>query len=194
MASVVFTRLFFDEAVSWCRGKNWQVRLPILVWFGYVLIRHFCDPAYGSIIAPLNLGIHELGHVIFALLGKTLGVFGGTLLQLAAPVFGMVNFYRQQDFFAISLSFGWLSTNLFDVARYAADARAMEIPLVSLFGAEDVVHDWNYLLGRVGLLQFDTALGFIIRVLAALSMFICLAYGAWLLWQMREGSAAVKAN
>jgi hypothetical protein len=173
-----------DEAIDWCKGKNWIARLPFLLWFAYVLVRHLLDPMYSSILGPLNLGIHELGHVIFGFMGQFLGIAGGTIFQLFVPIFAVWNFYRQNDFFSIALSFGWLSTSLFSVATYASDARALELPLVSLFGSDNVVHDWEYLLSTMNILQYDTVVGGIFRILAVISMLICFTAGAWLLWQM----------
>jgi hypothetical protein len=173
------------EAAISSHGKNWIVRLPLLVWCGYVLLRYWEDPFYTSIISPLNLGIHELGHLVFSFFGKFMEILGGTLLQVLAPIFGAVNFYRQKDFFSIALSLGWLSTSLFDAARYVGDARVMELPLVSPFGGGDaVIHDWNYLLGRMHLLQFDTTIAFAMKAAATLVMGIGLCAGTWILWQM----------
>jgi hypothetical protein len=173
-----------DDAIEWCRGKNWLVRLPLLVFFAYVLVRHLSDPLYTGILGPLNLGIHELGHFVFGFMGQFLAVAGGTLLQLIIPVFAVFNFYRQNDFFAIALSFGWLSTNLFSVATYAADARKMELPLVTPFGSDNVVHDWDYLLSTLNILQYDQLVGQLFRLLAVISMLVCFVLGAWILRQM----------
>jgi hypothetical protein len=174
------------EAADWCRGKNWYVRLPFLVWFAYILVKHLSNPMYSSLLGALNLGLHEFGHLIFSPFGQFLHMLGGTLFQIFAPLLGAINFYRQDDFFSIALCFGWLSTSLFDVARYAADARVMNLPLLSPFGGGDPIHDWNYLLSRMGILSFDTALSFIIKCFAVLSMLLCLGMGAWLLWQMHK--------
>jgi len=172
------------EVLTWCGEKRWwHWRLPFLLFFAYILVRHLASPDYQSIFKGLNLGIHELGHMVFGLLGEFIGVAGGTLLQCLVPIGSMVMFLRQRDFFAIAVCFGWLSTNLFDVATYAGDARAMELPLVSP-GVGDVVHDWNYLLGHLGLLQADQAITFLFRAGAVLSMAICLVAGGWLLWRM----------
>ncbi|MFH0791051.1 MAG: hypothetical protein V2A64_05405 [Candidatus Omnitrophota bacterium] len=181
---------FFDsfrlEAKEWCRGRLWQARLPVLLWFVYVLVRHLKDPLYAGILKGLDLGIHELGHLVFAPFGSFLRTAGGTILQCLAPVIAMVNFYRLRDFFAITLCFGWLAVNLFDVAVYMADARAMELPLVGPFAgnAEYVRHDWNYLLGEMGLLQYDVTLAFWVRMAAVFIMLFCFISGAWFLWQM----------
>jgi len=173
-----------DEAIEWCQNKNWMLRLPFLLWFVYVLARHLADPMYSSILGGLNLGIHELGHFIFGFMGQFLGVAGGTIFQLFVPIFAVFNFYRQNDFFSIALSFGWLSTNLFSVATYVSDARALELPLVTPFGGDSVVHDWEYLLSTMNILEYDTVIGSVFRVLAVISMLVCFIAGAWLLLQM----------
>ncbi|MCX5708775.1 MAG: hypothetical protein NTY14_07420 [Candidatus Omnitrophica bacterium] len=175
-----------NDAIEWCQGKNWLFRLPLLLFFVYVLIRHLSDPLYSSVIGALNLGIHELGHIIFGFLGEFITVAGGTIFQLFVPVFALFNFYRQRDFFAMALSFGWLSTNLFNVATYAADARAMSLPLVSLFGGgeDGVYHDWDYMLSQLNILQYDSVVALVFRVLAVVSMLVCFCAGVWLLWQM----------
>ncbi|MDD5730718.1 MAG: hypothetical protein PHN57_06290, partial [Candidatus Omnitrophica bacterium] len=190
MSVAEFADSALNDARAWCRGKNWFVRLPLLFWFFYLLLRHLSNPGYGSVLSFLNLGIHELGHPVFSILGNFLGMAGGTIAQLAVPVAGIFNFYRQRDYFAIAACFGWLSTSFFDVARYASDARAMELPLVNPFGAEIVIHDWNYMLGKLGLLNFDTAIGFFFKGLAVLSMSACLGFGGWLLWRMFSASRA----
>ena len=185
--------VFLDQAEQWCKGKLWQVRLPLLFLFGYLLLRHILTPGYSSILSLLNLGIHELGHLIFALFGTFIGISGGTLLQCFVPLFAMFNFYRQDDFFSIALSFGWLSTSLFDVANYVADARRMDLPLVSPFGAgENTIHDWNYILSKLGILKFDLVLAWILKIIATFSMLICLIFGAWLLWRMFKSPGEIE--
>jgi hypothetical protein len=177
--------VLLQEARDWCRGRNWVIRAPLLAYFFYVLIRHVGDPLYSSIIGGLNLGIHELGHVVFGFLGQPLMIAGGTILQLAAPAFAVYNFYRQRDFFAIALSFGWLSTNFFNIATYIADARRLELPLVSIGGAS-VNHDWEYLLGSMNILPYDTAIAGFTRLIAVLTMLVCFISGTWVLWQMAQ--------
>ena len=75
------------------------------------------------------------------------------------------------------------------MARYAEDARAMALPLVRPGGGE-IVHDWNYLLGRLGLLEWDRTVGFLFRLAGSLSMIAALAAGGWLLWRMFRSRGA----
>jgi hypothetical protein len=179
-----------DEAFNWCQGKSWLVRLPPVIWLVYIFFRHFSNPDYTGILSSLNLAIHELGHLVFSFFGQFICVAGGTIAQLLAPLIALFNFYKLKDFFAMSLSFGWLSTSLFDAARYMADARSMELPLVSLYPSEEVLHDWNYLLGKMGLLNFDTVLAGMVRFTAVIVMLFCFVSSAWLLWRMFKSKSA----
>ena len=178
-----------QEIVSWCSGKNWFWRLPLLLYFAYVFVRHISDPMYSSVLGGINLGIHELGHFVFGFLGEFMAVAGGTLLQILIPVFGMVNFMRQEDYFSLALCFGWLSTNFFEISRYASDARSISLPLVSPFGGDTVIHDWEYMLDKLHILQYDIIVGNGFKILAAFMMLICLIFGVLQLWLMKRYSS-----
>ena len=174
---------FFRDARSWCYGRSPYLRAVLLLFFAYIGVRHILDSRYNSIFFGLNLGIHECGHFAFGLLGEFIGIAGGSIMQCLIPILSIGMFYKQRDFFAIAIAFGWLATNLFYVATYIADARAMALPLVSPFGAE-CVHDWNYLLGRMGILEWDGTIAFFVRVIAVGCVAVCLASGGWLLKNM----------
>jgi len=159
----------------------------LLLWFYllYIFIRYVINPDYQSIFAPLNLCFHELGHLAFALFGNFICILGGSFLQCFISVIGIIMFYHQRDFFAISVALVWLATNFYSVATYIADARAMALPLVTLFGVTpDVAHDWNYILGILGLLRFDTTIAFLVRILGFFSMLAGVVYGGWLILEM----------
>ncbi|MBN2541438.1 hypothetical protein JXI42_01075 [bacterium] len=175
---------FLSDARSWVKGRLPYIRLLLWVYLLYAGIRHISNPLYGSWFDPLNLGIHELGHFVFMPFGKFLEIAGGSILQCLVPIISIFMFYKQKDYFAISVSFGWFSTNLFDVATYIGDARDMELPLVSPFGVEHVIHDWNYLLRKMGIITLDDTIATLVRILGAASMLLCLALGGWLIWLM----------
>lgn len=178
-----------ESVTLWCQGKNGFVRLPLLILFVYIFVRHLGDPNYYGLFGAINLGIHELGHVVFFFTGKFLEIAGGTILQLAAPIYGVYNFLKQDDYFAAALCFGWLSTNFFGVATYAGDAHAMALPLVAPFGAPlIVIHDWNYLLTQTGLLSFYGEVALFFRFCAILSMGLCLIGGGWMIILMIKNS------
>jgi hypothetical protein len=170
-------------------GKVWWYRAPLLLPLAWILYRHTESEAYASIFEGLNLVIHEAGHLVFMWSGSDfLTVAGGTLLQCLCPILAGIMFYRQRDFFAIAVSLFWLGTNFAHIAPYAADARAQLLPLVSpASGAPG--HDWNYLLGTLGLLRQDQAVGAAFRGAGLLTMAAGVAAGVWVLRVMAEVSA-----
>ena len=182
---------FLDDVRQSSPGKLWQPRALLLVLCGWIFWRHLQDPLYGGIVKGINLGIHELGHVAFAFLGEFIGIAGGTILQLALPLVAFVMFYRQRDHFAIAIAFCWLATNFFDVAAYASDARAGQLPLVSI-GGGDAEHDWFVMLAETDLLYKDQLIGGVFRLLGILSFAAGLAFGLWVIKQMRAPRKAVQ--
>ncbi len=123
-------------------------------------------PLIGLLLSALSLLsflIHEAGHQVFGLMGQFIGVLGGTLAQILFPLaVGALAFYRRQLVWTFFIF--WLGQGLTEISRYIGDARAQQLPLFTpqtAFGGPAAIHDWNYILGTLGLLPFD-------RVLAAL--------------------------
>lgn len=174
---------WLDDVDRWCEGRLWLPRLALVLFFAWTWIRHLRDPLHQSIFKGLNLGIHELGHYVFAVFGDIPEVLGGSLLQCLAPVLAMVMFARQRDWFAIAFAFGWLATNLFDVAVYVGDAVAQRLPLVSPGGGHPI-HDWNYILGHFGWLRHTETLAALHALAGHLAMAACLVGGTWLVGKM----------
>lgn len=183
-----------EDARATAAGKQWQPRALLLLICAWLFYKHLADPFYGGIAKGLNLAIHEIGHVFFGFFGiDFLSIAGGTILQLAAPLAAFWMFSRQRDYYAIAIAFCWLGTNLFDVAAYAGDARARQLPLVSV-GGGDPEHDWFILLLDTNLLNYDTVIGGLFRFAGFLSFVIGLGFGAWLLQQMRANPKPTPAE
>lgn len=113
----------------------------------------------------VNLIFHEAGHPLFALGGQFLGILGGSAMQVLVPAGCAAAFLWQGQPFGAGLCGIWTGQSLVGVSIYMADARAQRLPLL---GGDDVIHDWNFLLGRLGLLPWDRALGGAAAVLAGL--------------------------
>ncbi|MBK9577542.1 MAG: hypothetical protein IPO40_10725 [Fibrobacteres bacterium] len=172
---------------SWHEGRIWWVRLPLLAYMVWMFVHHVADPLYQPLLKGLNLGVHELGHILWMPFGQFLSIAGGTITQCLLPVVGAVMFFRQRDLFAIGFAVVWLGVNFHDVAVYVADARAMVLPLVSPFGGGDEIgHDWHLMLGRTGLLEWDRSIGTLFHGAGHLAMASGILLGAWTLWRMRK--------
>jgi len=135
----------------------------------------FSSPGFVlGILDGANFIFHEAGHVLFAFFGEFLGVLGGSLTQVAIPVICTGYFVRHHQLAASAVTLFWTGESITNVAIYIADARVMGLPL---HGGEGVIHDWNYLLGRLNLVNHAESLGrlaFAVGVITILS-----ALGRW---------------
>jgi hypothetical protein len=157
----------------------------LLASYCFLLINYIKSNQYLWFIDNVNLAIHEAGHLLFMFFGEFIGILGGTILQIALPVITVTAFIKQEDRFAVTFSIVWLGTNMFSVARYLADAQNQLLPLVHLGGGEPI-HDWNYLLAHLNLLD---QCGFISGVIYALGYLLIVGaifYGAFLLARQRS--------
>ncbi|HVR43463.1 MAG TPA: hypothetical protein VMS56_08455 [Thermoanaerobaculia bacterium] len=184
-------RELLDESREWAHGRSWLVRLPLLVYLGWALIRYLFDRDYSSWFAPLSLGIHELGHLLFSFAPFFVTALAGSAAEVVVPIAGMVMFFRQPDYFGISVLGCWLSYNLFGIARYIADSRA-QLGVYVTVGGGDAQHDWEYILSSLGLLDLDRAIGGVVKLLALGVGAASLAWGAWMLLQMASGSGGAR--
>ena len=126
------------------------------------------------VVDGANLLIHEAGHPIFGVLGiRFLMMLGGTLMQLAMPAAFCIHFLRHDQPRSADVCLFWIGLNLLHIGRYAADARAQELPLV---GSGE--HDWTYLLDAVGLLRFDLPVGAVIDA-AGCALMALSGYALW---------------
>jgi len=87
-----------------------------------------------------------------------------------APVRATVAFVGARQWASAAGTLFWTGQSVTDVAIYAADGRARALPLL----AEGLIHDWHYILGRLGLLQSAEAVGRLIFILGALTMLAAL--------------------
>jgi len=139
-------------------------------WFG--------EQGWVPLLDSANLALHEAGHPLVGILSARATVYGGTLFQLIFPIAMAFHFRREANAAGVAGAVVWLGENLFNIARYMADARAQELPLV---GNGD--HDWAEIFGRWGILHLDGRIAGITRGLGAV---LVLAAVVWLYRQWRE--------
>jgi hypothetical protein len=143
-------------------------------FLGYALSAHggylFIDNA--------NLVVHEGGHNLFSWFGHTLMLWGGTLLQWLVPFLLALYFFteRQTAGFVFCLFFffeNWLYT-----ATYMADARAQVLPLVTTGDPDFVEHDFFAIFSSLGVLNHDTQIAAVVRILGWCGMLSIVAWMA----------------
>jgi len=99
----------------------------------------------------VNLIFHEAGHLIFFFLPGILVAFAGTFVQLAVPIACVAHFLGRGARVAALVALWWVGESLVNVSIYIADARVQVLPLLG-----NGEHDWAYILGTLGVLEYDT--------------------------------------
>jgi hypothetical protein len=151
-----------ERSVSKMKWHFWG----LILFIGLTLYFHFfTEDRWFPLLDSANLAFHEAGHLFLGILSDRLNVYGGTLLQLAIPVYIYYRFKSDHQFLASSWALVWLAENLFNVARYLGDAQVQLLPLVG-----GGMHDWTEILSRWKLLRFDANLALGIQVLACLML------------------------
>ena len=138
-------------------GLTWQVMAQGLTFQGGGVL---------GFVHGIDLVFHEAGHVIFGFFGEFLAVLGGSLNQVLIPAIATAAFVRTRQWASAAVTLFWTGQSLTDVAIYAADGRAKALPLL----AEGLLHDWSYILGRLGLLGSAETVGRLIFGVGALTM------------------------
>lgn len=126
-----------------------------VVWLAVAYRYHFLD--------GVNLLVHEAGHILFMPFGSVMAVAGGTILQLLFPLAFVLYFARQRKAFETGVCGVWAAESLMYTARYLGDAEAQVLPLVG-----GHLHDWTFLLGRVGLVEQSEQIGRLVHIAASL--------------------------
>ena len=159
-----------DEPVPysrWTELKKWipsVILLPISI---YIVLNR---GNYG-LIDNADLVIHEAGHFFFMFFGKFIYTAGGTLMQIIIPALIFFYFFRNMYCLGAQISMLWLGQNLINISVYAEDAKIQKLPLL---GGHMVYHDWNYMLGKIGLLDYSAEVGYFFVGLAIIIFIVML--------------------
>ncbi|BAF71478.1 hypothetical protein [Sulfurovum sp. NBC37-1] len=121
-------------------------------------------------IANQTLGIiHESGHGVCYILPcpEFLMVLNGTLFQLLFPA-GIAYYYkRKRKRFAMHIALFFVGFSLYYTAWYISTAHeGLILPASKSFLGIDAYHDFNYLLGKMGILQHESLIAGITRFMA----------------------------
>lgn len=161
-------------------GRHYSAKEVILPWAASVLLGAFgayiiINAGQYTYLDAFSLIIHEAGHLIFRIFGQTMHMLGGTLMQIIIPVLLLLFFYANHKLIPLQICLVLLSQNLVNISVYIADAQVKKL---RLFGPPGAKHDWNWLLGQYGLLEYceDIAAGVIVLAWLILALMFFLPY------------------
>ena len=111
-------------------------------------------------------------------------ILGGTLGQLLIPAIVGGTFIYQHQPYSASIGLWWLGESLMDIAPYIDDARAGQLMLLGGVTGSEVedYHDWEGILSRLGMMQYDHALARFAFALGVVIMLSALCWGGSILW------------
>ena len=163
----------------------------MLALFTFFVFLSGPDSSVVGFFHNVNLPFHEAGHVVFSLFQSSLLTsMGGTLLQFIVPFICFGTFLLQnRDPFAASVALWWFAENFVDIAPYIADARAGVLPLLggntgqtSPYG----FHDWEYILGELGLSYLDTSIAYFSQIFGIILMIVSVVWGLYVLINLKK--------
>lgn len=160
---------------------QWVVKLAFFLVLCHLASKYLARPKHFGVLDYAILPFHEFGHLIFRLFGQTPAVAGGTIVQIGLPLAFAIYFaFWRKDYFASLFSAFWMSQTLLNVSVYMRDARVMIMPL---FGnSDDLIHDWNYLFGKMRSLHRAEIIADKVEFLGRFSVWVSLiAMGVWLI-------------
>lgn len=167
------------EALS--RRLRWVAKLAFFLVLCHLASKYLARPQHFGVLDYAILPFHEFGHLVFRMFGQTPAVAGGTIVQVGMPLgFAIYFACKRRDYFASLFSAFWMSQTLLNVSVYMRDARIMVMPL---FGnSDDLIHDWNYLFGKMKSLHRAEIIADKVEFLGRFSVWVSLlAMGIWLL-------------
>jgi hypothetical protein len=157
-----------------------------LVFYGWFLIYAFRAHGGFLFIDSANLVVHEGGHNLFAWFGATLCLWGGTILQWLVPFLLAIYFFSQRQVAGFVFSAFFFFENWLYTATYMADARTMELPLVTTGDPDFVEHDFHAIFSSLGVLDHDTQIAAVVRTIGWMGMLVVVG---WLAFRLRAAEA-----
>ncbi len=186
--------------------ENWTERLPVLemleedwqptpravlvialLFYLLFLFQAARGTGFLQMIDLVLVPIHEGGHLLFRFFGEFLNIAGGTFLQLAVPFMLAVYFAFQRQVQGTAFCTFFFFEQFLPIATYMADARAQELPLLTVGDTDYVIHDWNYLFTSFGVIDHDTQIATFVRVLGWMGM---IATVGWMVWRSLQPRVA----
>ncbi|MGH9772577.1 MAG: hypothetical protein ACRD4Q_12925 [Candidatus Acidiferrales bacterium] len=186
-------RLPFLEVLE----EDWQpvpraVLLIAFAFYALFLLQAMRGTGLASWMDLVFVPIHEGGHLLFRFFGEFLNIAGGTILQLVVPLMLAAYFLFHRQLQGTAFCTFFFFEQLLPISTYMADARAQQLPLLTVGDADYVIHDWNYLFGRFGVLGHDTQIAHGVRAIGWIGM---LGTVAWMVWRSLQptSNSRVKA-
>lgn len=188
-----------EKIDTYVKNKSWYWYLPLWFFGLYIFLNllHFDpneQPALPILLAQsFDFLLHELAHIATAFLPAILTAASGSLSELLLGLFLIYMAFRNRAYFIALICALWFMLACQSVGIYMADAVPKRLALVSLGGAisgtDRVIHDWNFVFGKLHLLGASVFIGDAVRVTGVVVGLAALGFTAWLMYKMAAAKA-----
>jgi hypothetical protein len=140
-------------------------------WFAFV--RRAGVPLLGLV----DLGFHELGHLLTYPFPDIVTAMMGSVAQVAVPL-GIALYFLlvRREPLGGALCLAWAATSAQSVSAYIADAPGQSLPLLG-----EGIHDWAFILGRLHALDGAGMIAVSVRAFGLALLFAGFAICVWCL-------------
>jgi hypothetical protein len=175
MYSAMNDRLVIPKALTWKRTFQWVVAFLVtglLAWLTY------SREGWTPYLSNVDLGVHELGHMLTFWAPDLLVQGAGSFLQVAVPLCFGAYFWLRHERLAVVLMLAWAAESLDNVSVYIYDATRMALTLLGDDGS-GAGHDWHNILGRLGLLDHTDGIAYAVRGLSIVLFVVAFGLAGW---------------
>jgi len=139
---------------------GWLVALFLFVSF-YQISGQEAPNLAVYILGMIDLGIHELSHIVMGFAPLTVMVAAGTGGEFLFAVLLVYAVYKTKAYFGYVFVALWFMMIFIHTGQYMEDAQIQVLQLVSPLGGGEAHHDWAYLFGTAGVLKYCQLIGMI---------------------------------
>jgi len=185
-----------DNINRYAKGKQWYWYVPLWLLGLYIfinLLRFSPDkplPFIINIVQSFDFFLHEMAHIVTAFLPAIMTAAAGSFSLLLLGAILVLGAFKSKTYVTSLICCLWLMLACQSVGTYMADARAQKLDLFSLgaalSGSDKATHDWNFVFGKLHLLNYDTFIGGSVRLLGVLVGLFGLCFSAWLIYRMAD--------
>jgi hypothetical protein len=177
-----------DEYV---KGKVWYWYLPLWAFGAYIFVQLLGFKLGGdmpfviAVMHSFDFILHEMAHMLTIFLPDIMTAAAGSFSELFLGVLLIWGAFKGKTYFASLFCFLWFMLSCQSTADYMSDARSEQLPLVNfdVSGAAPI-HDWNFVFGKLGLLEQDKLIGGTIGVIGIIAGAIGVILAGWVIYKM----------
>ena len=127
----------------------------------------------------VEFGVHEASHLVFAFLPQIFVAAAGSFGEISFTLLLLFATLKAKAYFASIFAALWVMLAMNSVGNYMADARSQSLPLIG--PGDTVIHDWNFVFGKLGWLGSDAAIGRTVAIAGDLVGGAALLFGLYLI-------------